>query len=98
MRRATGREMDGGPIVPEDQVVRLPAMAVDEARRGHMLEESAEQRPALLLSNADDAGGEAFADEQRRTPAAEMDAHDRVDDRRDLGRCRLVELRAMGIA
>ena len=59
MRRAAGGEMDRRSIVPEDEVVRLPAMAISEARRTHMFEELGKQAAAFVFGKPKDAGREA---------------------------------------
>ncbi|MNY03270.1 hypothetical protein D3C86_1358820 [compost metagenome] len=63
----------------------LPLMAVDVLRQHAVGVELGQQLLALVLRQANDAGGEPLADEQRLAAVFRVGTHDRVDDFGDLG-------------
>src|SRR5450830_1046099 len=85
MARATGSQVDQRAVVPENQVVGLPLMAVDIFRQHAVGIELGQQIAALIFWQADTAGGKAFTDEQRLTAVFRMGEHNRVDHFGDLG-------------
>jgi hypothetical protein len=82
MRRAAGGQVDGGAVVPEHQVMRLPAVPVLELRLDHVCEQPAQQRVALRPLQLGDVGGEALIDEQRLAAGGGVDPHHRMGHRR----------------
>ena len=64
MRRAAVRQVDGAAIVPEDEIVLLPMVAVDEARLDAVREEEIQDLAAFLLRHVEDARGETLVDEK----------------------------------
>src|SRR3954471_19330043 len=63
-----GRQVHHRAVVPEHHVVRLPLVAVEEFRADAEREQFVQYGAALVLGQADDAGGEVLADEQRLAP------------------------------
>jgi hypothetical protein len=96
--RAAGGQVHRRAVVPEHHVVRLPLVAIDVFRAGAQVEQLGQQRAALVLGQADDAGREMLADEQRLAARFRMRAPDRVHDGLDLVDLRLGQVRAPRIA
>ena len=61
--------MQAADVVPHDEIVQLPFVAVDELRLCRPLEQLAQQSPALFDRPADDVGG-VGADEQHFSPVS----------------------------
>lgn len=87
-----------GAVVPEHQIVRLPYVAVDELGADGRGEQFGQQRPALVLGQADDAGGEVLVHEQRAASRLRVRTHHRMDGGRHLGDLRGRERGAPGAA
>src|ERR1700733_4505750 len=76
--RTAMRQVNRASIVPEDEVVILPAMPVNETRLRTMGEEEFEQLPAFRISNVEDTRREALVHKQRSAAGFRMNAHDRM--------------------
>nr|GEU28124.1 hypothetical protein [Tanacetum cinerariifolium] len=81
-------------VIPEHQIVRRPAVAVHVLGQHAVGEQLGQQRAALVLGHADDAGGEMLAHEQRFATGLRVRAHDGVHHRLHFVDLRLAERRA----
>src|SRR5215471_5950024 len=75
------RNVHRAAVVPQDDVVLLPLMAIDELRPRRVLHQVVDQGPALLLGHAGEAR-DLLADIERLAAGLRMHAHDRLGDRR----------------
>lgn len=94
MTRAAGGQVNQRAVVPEHQVVGLPLMAIDVLRQHAVGIQLRQDGFAFIFRQADDAGGEAFADEQRLAPGFRVGADDGMHDFGDLGQLLRRERRA----
>jgi hypothetical protein len=79
LRTAVG-QVNRASIVPENEVVILPAVAVNETRCRTMREEEFEQFPAFRASEVENTRREALVHEQRPAASFRMNTHDRMYD------------------
>ncbi|KAG1078953.1 hypothetical protein G6F40_016502 [Rhizopus arrhizus] len=77
IRRAAGK-MDQRTVVPEHQVVRLPAMAIDVLGAHAVREQFGQQRAAFVFRHIADARREAFTHEQRAAAVFGVRTHHRM--------------------
>ena len=78
VRRTAVRQVNRASIVPENQVVVLPAMAINETRLGAMGEKEFEQLAAFRLRQVENMRCEALIHEQHLAASFRMDAYDRM--------------------
>ena len=79
LRTAVG-QVNRASIVPENEVVMLPAVAVNETRFRTMGKEDFEQFPAFRVGQVENTRREARVHEQRLAAGFGMNAHDRMYD------------------
>src|SRR5450830_531109 len=84
MRSRAGRQMHQRAVIPEHHVMRRPAVPIHMLRLDTVCEQFAEQQAALVVGQANNAGGEMLADEQRLAAGLGMRAHDRMHYRLNL--------------
>src|ERR1700733_641175 len=77
LRTAVG-QVNRASIVPEDEIVILPAVPVNETRCRTVCEEQFEQLPAFRVRNVENTRREALVHEQRPAASLWMNAHDRM--------------------
>mmetsp|Transcript_5852 Transcript_5852/g.22971 ORF Transcript_5852/g.22971 Transcript_5852/m.22971 type:complete len:729 (-) Transcript_5852:815-3001(-) len=94
MVRAASGQVHHGAVVPEHHVAVAPGVAVLEFGPGAALEQLVQQRTALVVGQADDAGREVLADEQGQAAGFGVLAHDRVHAGLDLGDLLVAQLGA----
>lgn len=78
VRRAAVCQVNRRSIVPENEVVILPAMTINETRLGAMNEKKFEQLAAFCVWEVENARCEALVNEQRFAACFRMDAYDRM--------------------
>jgi len=78
VRRAAVCQVNRASIVPENEIVILPAMAINETRLGTMDEKESEQLAAFHLREVENTRCEALVNEQRFAACFRMDAYDRM--------------------
>src|SRR5580658_11055728 len=79
LRTAVG-QVNRASIVPENEVVILPAVAVNETRCRTMGEEELEQFPAFRAREVENTRREALVHEKRPAAGFRMNADDRMYD------------------
>ena len=72
------------PVIPDSDIVRLPAPAHLKLRFGDMGKQEAQQRRALFLGHVDNPRGKAFINEQRLLAGHRVGTHHRVQQGRML--------------
>jgi len=78
VRRTAVCQVNRASIVPENEVVILPAMAINETRLGTMDEKESEQLAAFCFREVENTRCEALVNEERFAARFRMDAYDRM--------------------
>ncbi len=72
------------PVIPDSDIVRLPAPAHLKLRFSDMSKQEVQQRCALFLAHLDNSRGKPFINEQRLLAGHRVGTHHRVQQRRML--------------
>ena len=72
------------PVIPDSDIVRLPAPAHLKLRFSDMSKQEVQQRCALFLTHLDNSRGKPFINEQRLLAGHRVGTHYRVQQRRML--------------